>query len=170
MFGIRSFRNNLIGKCILSLFGVGFSPFAPGTAGSLLSLFLFFELNKFLPADVVSRGIVLVLSFVIVFFISAYWIRICTSQENHDEQWIVVDEFLGMMISVSPLFFLKGDWYWWLIAFGLFRFFDIIKPLGIKKIDRGKNFLSVLWDDVVAGIYAVVIFIVLFFDSSFFLS
>ncbi len=170
MFGIKSFRTKLIGRFILSLFGVGFIPFAPGTAGSLLSLFLFFELDKLLPEDVVSRGLILVLLFVVIFFLAAYWIRMCTSQEDHDEQWIVIDEFLGMMISVAPLFFLKGDWYWWVIAFGLFRFFDILKPLGIKKIDRGKNSLSVLWDDIVAGIYAVVVFVVLFVGVPFLLS
>ena len=163
MSGIKNRWNAVIGKTFLSLFGVGFSPIAPGTVGSAVSVLILIAFNQVLPLDFVYRGAFLALLFTIVFLISTYWVRICTSPKNHDEQWIVIDEFLGMLISAIPLFFIEKAWYWWLIAFGLFRFFDIVKPLGIRKIDRSKYTVAVLVDDVVAGIYAVCILMALLF-------
>ena len=52
----------------------------------------------------------------------------------------------------------------WLIAFLLFRFFDIFKPFPINLIDKKvKNGLGVVLDDVVAGIYTITILAAIFF-------
>ena len=156
-------KKNVIGKAFLSLFGTGFSPIAPGTIGSAVSVLIFIALDQVLPIDPLCREIFIALLFTMVFLVSTYWVKICTSPKSHDEQWIVIDEFLGMLITVIPLFFMKEDWYWWLVAFGLFRFFDIVKPLGIRKIDRSPYTIAVLLDDIVAGIYSVCILLALLF-------
>ena len=59
-----------------------------------------------------------------------------------------------MWISCVPLLFIDKDFYLLLLAFFLFRFFDIYKPLGIKSFDRKSGAFYVMTDDVIAGIYS----------------
>ena len=67
---------------------------------------------------------------------------------------IVIDEVFGMTIS---LLFLPINFITIVIAFVLFRFFDILKPLGIRKAEKLKNGWGVMVDDLVAGIYSNII-------------
>jgi phosphatidylglycerophosphatase A len=69
-----------------------------------------------------------------------------------DPQWIVIDEVVGLWITLAavPLSFL-----WYVIGFGLFRFFDIVKPWPIRWVDRNvPGALGVMLDDVIAGLCA----------------
>ncbi len=68
-----------------------------------------------------------------------------------DPALICLDEVVGMLVSMClvPINFLTV-----FLAFLLFRFFDILKPLGIKKIEQLPGAWGVLFDDVLAGIYA----------------
>lgn len=73
------------------------------------------------------------------------------SFEQKDPALICLDEVVGMLVSmcVLPINFTNTG-----LAFLLFRFFDILKPLGIKKIEQLPGAWGVLFDDVLAGIYA----------------
>lgn len=75
--------------------------------------------------------------------------------KTRDQNQIVIDEVLGMIVSCIPLLFTKeyGVKHF-LIAFALFRVFDIWKVFPTKIFDRMKNPFGVMMDDVVAGIYA----------------
>jgi len=68
-----------------------------------------------------------------------------------DSYRVVIDEVAGMFISVL---FVPPDWKWMLIGFVLFRFFDIAKPLYIRRLEALKGGWGVMLDDVLAGIYA----------------
>jgi phosphatidylglycerophosphatase A len=73
---------------------------------------------------------------------------------EHDSNKIVIDEVAGMMITLA---FLPHDVVYILIGCVLFRFFDIVKPLGIGRAELLPRGMGVMADDVLAGIYSQLI-------------
>ena len=73
--------------------------------------------------------------------------------ESKDPSFVVIDEFAGMWIAliISDQLFLI------IMSFLLFRFFDITKFLGINKIEKLNGSLGIMLDDIVAGIYTLII-------------
>lgn len=142
----------LLGSPVLLLafgFGSGLSPKAPGTAGSLLALLL-----MPLLAELPFSGYLALLVLVI-----ATGIFICGRAAKqlgvHDHPGIVWDEFAGLWLA---LIFCPPQWIYWLLGFGLFRFFDIVKPWPISWLDRRcPGGLGIMMDDLVAGIFAAAI-------------
>ncbi|SFN24961.1 phosphatidylglycerophosphatase [Chitinophaga sp. YR627] len=67
-----------------------------------------------------------------------------------DDKKVVIDEVAGMCVS---LLFLPVNYWYVLAGLVLFRFFDIVKPLGIRRTEQLNGGLGVMMDDVVAGIY-----------------
>ena len=154
---------NFIGKTFLSLFGIGYLPFMPGTFGSIASVFILFFLEKELNTTL-NAVFGLWILFVGVFFLSMYFIKNIVSEKNYDQPWIVIDEFLGMLISTILIFFVENAHIeLFIISFILFRFFDIFKPLGIRKIDKGNSPAAVILDDLLAGIYTFVLTIPIYY-------
>jgi len=95
----------------------------------------------------------------IVLIITSYYLGVyaCKKLENEwgqDPSKVVIDETLGFWISIL---FLPINIYIFIAGFILFRFFDILKPLGIRKIDLMHTHHSVMLDDVLAGIYANIV-------------
>ncbi len=70
---------------------------------------------------------------------------------EHDDQRIVVDEIAGLL---TTLLWIPINLTNVILAFTLFRIYDIFKPFGIRKFDDSKTSWSVLVDDLVAGVYA----------------
>ena len=133
-------------------FGSGLSPISPGTVGSFVAASIFY----FLIWDSISSwsGIGLFLLFIVVSFFIGIFLCSQISSEDKDPKSFVWDEFVGMWISCVPLLFIDKDFYLLLLAFFIFRFFDIYKPLGIKSLDRKSGSFYVMTDDVIAGIYS----------------
>ncbi|NLK84908.1 MAG: phosphatidylglycerophosphatase A [Aeromonadales bacterium] len=128
-------------------FGSGLLPKAPGTYGSLAALPICMIL-VYLPWYV-TMAVILV-----TFFVGWYASSVTEKAMGmHDNSAIVVDEFVGMFISVL---FYPSVYYYTILAFILFRFFDVLKPFPIsyadKKVSGG---LGVMLDDVLAGIAAL---------------
>ncbi|MCG2613651.1 phosphatidylglycerophosphatase A [Terrimonas sp. NA20] len=73
---------------------------------------------------------------------------------GHDSSKVVVDEVAGMMITLA---WAPVELIFALIGFVLFRFFDILKPLGIRKAEDLPGGWGVMADDVLAGIYAFIV-------------
>lgn len=74
---------------------------------------------------------------------------------GEDPSKVVVDEMVGVWI---PLLAVDAEhWYYALVAFALFRLFDIFKPLGIRKMEDFKGGVGVMMDDVLAGIYSLLV-------------
>ena len=72
-----------------------------------------------------------------------------------DHGGIVWDEIVAMMLVLA---FTPNEWQWWLTAFLLFRLFDIWKPFPIRQCDaKLKNGFGVMFDDLLAAIYAILI-------------
>ncbi|HVU82145.1 MAG TPA: phosphatidylglycerophosphatase A, partial [Rhodanobacteraceae bacterium] len=73
----------------------------------------------------------------------------------HDQGALVWDEVIGMWIT---LFAAPPQWWWMAVGFALFRLFDIWKPWPVSWADRRvRGGLGVMLDDVVAGVYALVV-------------
>ena len=151
-------------KYFVTIFGIGFSKFAPGTLGSFFGvLFFYFFYNFF------SKNHILFFLFIFsIFLLSWYSIYVYVLKNRaHDPSEIIIDEFLGQLISLSPILFVNGlkldkinFCVLMLLSFLLFRFFDILKPWPIYIVDKSRTSLSILLDDVIAGLFASTIIII----------
>ena len=134
----------------LSFFGTGYSPFAPGTVGSLATIPLIFIL-AILNINFYFFLLLLLLTTFLTCLITE---KIQKKFAVHDPGWIVIDEVLGMLVTwafIYPTFDFKNM----TLLFILFRIFDIIKiwPASFfdKKVSHGSG---TILDDIVSGIYA----------------
>lgn len=129
-------------------FGSGLAPKAPGTFGTLVA----FPLWWFLSAHVSDALFILIL---IWCFAIGVWVCDITGKALGvaDHGGIVWDEVVAMLLV---LFFTPAGWQWSLLAFALFRFFDIIKPQPIRHFDQNLHGgLGVMFDDLLAAGYAL---------------
>ena len=129
-------------------FGSGLVPKGPGTAGTLVGFPLYWLLAP-LMSDYQF------LLFLTLAFIVGIWICGKTGRALgvEDHGGIVWDEIVAFMLV---LFFTPEGVYWQLLAFLLFRFFDIVKPQPIKYFDQNMHGgLGVMFDDLLAAGYAL---------------
>ena len=151
-------------KYFVTIFGIGFSKFAPGTLGSIFGvLFFYFCYNFF------SKNYMLFFLFIFLIFIFSWYYTYVYVLKNkiHDPSEIIIDEFIGQLISLTPILFLnifkleKVNFFELMVlSFLLFRFFDILKPWPIYIVDKSRTSLSILLDDVIAGLFASTIIII----------
>ena len=134
--------------------GSGLSPFASGTVGTLFA-WLTFPLFGLLLPDAASAFMALAVFFVL-------GVLACDITGRHlgvaDHGAIVWDEIVPFwtVLMFMPAGFSLPALGWQLLAFLLFRFFDIVKPFPANWFDaKLKNGLGVMMDDVVAAGYAV---------------
>ena len=133
--------------------GSGLIRPAPGTWGSLFALGLgYLMITGGTPVEVFGAAIVTV-----SLLGTATINRIEKLSGVHDAPEIVIDEVAGMWIAMLPLYHLGSGYLLVLIAFALFRFFDIVKPWPIGWLDKQvSGGFGVMVDDIVAGIFAIV--------------
>ena len=161
---------NRIAKTIATSLGFGYAPFGPGTFGTALGLIIYVILAyTFDIVDAQSQSLnldFLLIGLVIIFTWLGTWsARILEQEWGHDPGKIVIDETIGVWITIL---FIPFSWVNVLLAFVIFRFFDILKPLGIRAIDEKLHSpFSVMLDDIVAGIYSAITLqlIVYFFQT-----
>ncbi len=142
----------LIAKIIATSFGFGYAPVAPGTFGTLFGVIIIYILS--LPYFSLQPDQINIALFILIGigFIAGYWsTNILEEEWGKDPGKIVMDESVGLWIA---LLFIPISITNLIFAFILFRFFDILKPLGIKKVEKLKGGLGVMTDDVIAGVYA----------------
>ena len=145
-------------------FGAGFWPWGPGTAGAVLATAIWLLLLGVMPLTALM-GLTFVL--VVVFTALGTWATArLTPFWGDDPSRVVVDEMVGVWI---PLL-LATEWRSALASLVLFRFFDIVKPLGIRQLDRRQGAFWVMADDILAGIYsAIVLWVVMSVWPQFFI-
>ncbi|RDU60125.1 phosphatidylglycerophosphatase A family protein [Helicobacter marmotae] len=146
-------KHKLIKDLFLSLFYTGYSPKAPGTMGSILAVILGAPIVYYSQETLFLLSVFVAL--VAIKHIDLYEERTHT----HDDKTIVIDELIGVWLAMSIIGF---GWIECLIAFVLFRIFDIYKPSLIGKIDREcKGGLGVVGDDALAGVLAGIVGVLL---------
>ncbi|MCA3425608.1 MAG: phosphatidylglycerophosphatase A [Roseomonas sp.] len=125
---------------VATMGGIGRLKPAPGTWGSLVVL----------PLVLVGPLAVLLLA-LLISIIGFYAVReVLRDTPNQDPGWIVVDEAAGMLLALAGLSVSASIWGV-VIAFGLFRAFDILKPWPISWADQQEGAFGVMLDDIVAG-------------------
>lgn len=146
-----------IAKIIASGLGTGYAPKAPGTVGALLGVIIAYFLNYFLLVIDIDKTLlwsINIILIIILLLVGVWATKEMHKEWSHDASKIVIDEIVGVYIAIL---FVPFHWKYYLIAFILFRFFDILKPLGIRKLDDLKGSWSVMLDDVLAGVYSLIV-------------
>lgn len=130
--------------------GSGLSPIMPGTMGSLAAIPIWLLLFH-LPTPI--YWIMILLSFIVGCYLCQ---KTSDDTKTHDSGHIVWDEFVGMWIT---LFFIPYfSWLWILIAFVIFRLFDMLKPWPIRWFDRQiSGGFGIMLDDVIAAIFSSIV-------------
>ena len=152
---------NNIAIQLITMFGIGRISKIPGTIASFVTC-LFYFLCIIFNVNIIF----LLITFFIILIFSIIFINKYSSNFTEiDAKEIVIDEFLGQSIPILFLYYpiQKGDpeilWIYLITVFILFRFFDILKPFPINLIDKKmKNGLGVVLDDLLAGIYVIIVF------------
>jgi len=139
-------------KSISTCFGLGYiSPF-PGTLTSFLTVVIIWLIQKYFGFQI---------TLTCIFFITllGYIVIEKDANKKSDPKEIVIDEFIGQSLV---LVFLPLLWQIYILGFVLFRFFDIYKPFPINFIEKKfQNAFGIIFDDVIAAIYALLIYFVI---------
>ena len=156
-----------LGKAILTMFGIGYFRYAPGTAASLVTCIIFylFWISNF-PLLKGKLYIVFILLIILVYSI-IITDKLSYLFKKKDPKEIVIDEFIGQSIPIC-LYEVAHDMpketdqvlKFYFIMFILFRIFDIAKPFPVSYYDKNfKNSFGVIMDDVCAGLYVVLVLV-----------
>lgn len=151
-------------RLIATFGGVGELRPAPGTLGSLaalpVALILFLLGGPWLLIAATMLG----------FGIGLWAARIeIAATGNPDPSEVVIDEVVGQWIALLPVALgawqagvgLLALWPGWILAFALFRLFDIWKPGPIGTADRRGDAMGLMMDDVLAGVAAGAVVVLL---------
>ena len=141
---------NILAKYLVTLFGIGFIPFAPGTLGSLCAIFVWYLSITFL--NIYFFYLILIIVFFSSFILVDIYIKF---EKKEDPSEVIIDEFIGQ--SLPLIFLLEFNIFEVLLVFCAFRFFDIYKIYPINIAENMEGSKGVIVDDIVAGIYTLVI-------------
>ena len=130
-----------------TFFYLGKLPIAPGTWGSMGALILWL----FLPVTT-SVHLSVILGLFILGVYSSH--KVSKYMQVHDPSEVVIDEAVGMGIS---LFMLPHSYGLYLLAFIVFRIFDILKPSFIYQVQNLPGGWGIMLDDVLAGLFTLAI-------------
>ncbi len=136
-----------ISTWVATFFGVGKIPLAPGTWASLVATFLFYPL---LDLRWPYYGAILLFVFFAGAFAGTQYAR---RLGEVDPSSAVIDEVLGMGVAMFGLS--KAHVEYCVMAFILFRLFDIWKPYPIRRVEKLPGGWGIMTDDLVAGLYAL---------------
>jgi phosphatidylglycerophosphatase A len=131
----------------------GYSPIAPGTVGTAVAAIFYLLLGWAFGAENS-------LNFILITLLAAIGLGIWSAdvvervERKKDPGKINIDEFAGFFISVILL---PHSRIWAIIAFFVFRFFDIVKPWPVRRMENIKGGFGIMLDDLVAGLYSLIV-------------
>ena len=137
---------------VATVFGAGLLKPGPGTWGSLAALLLW-AAYAFLAHPAPQTLLIALLIGIVVTIVAGVPAATIVARESGrtDPGFVVIDEVTGQWIALllAPI-----DWRSGLIAFVLFRLFDILKPPPARQLERLPGGWGIVFDDVAAGLYA----------------
>lgn len=142
---LMSYKRGLIENIIATFGYVGYFRIAPGTIASFIVTLLIYWIKPSLLLIVESLALILFSG-----IIASSLFAMNVNEEDPGE--IVIDEVVGVLVAF--LFLPEINVMSLLFAFVFFRLYDIIKPLGIRKVEKIGGGSGIILDDVLAGIYA----------------
>lgn len=130
--------------------GVGYLPYCPGTFGTVVAVPVSLLVNRIAMANPWLSAVLLAALSSIAICLAGQAARVLGTK---DPQIIVIDEIAGFVLAN----FLTGSWTALIIAFGLFRFFDIAKTFPAGRLEMLPGGSGIVLDDMCAGLYSFVI-------------
>lgn len=151
-------RFPILPRLIATSLGAGFLPVCPGTWGALVGIILWLPLYIWAS---VSVTLWVTVAAVVIFTIAGTWASdVAERYWGKDPVVACIDETVGQWLTLLPVTPLCP---WWeiVLALALFRFFDIFKPLGIRKTEKLPGGWGMMADDILAGIYGAIIILII---------
>lgn len=141
-----------IATILATWFGCGYSPIAPGTAGSLGALVVAVPLVLYAGVTPTILGLMGV-----AILIPGIWAADVTARlaRRKDPGLVVIDEVSGQWITMVGATHL--NWKSWALGFLLFRVLDVIKPPPARQFEAFPGGVGIMMDDVMAGIYGALV-------------
>lgn len=147
-------RKTLWAWTVATFFGAGFLKPGPGTYASIATVLLWLAAGSLLHHNTLQLLIVttVALALSVAFGIPAAT-RVARESQRKDPGFVVIDEVAGQLVALIAL---PPDWPHALLALLLFRFFDILKPPPIRRLEALPEGTGIVVDDLGAGIYALI--------------
>ena len=164
---------NYLNNYFVTMFGIGYIKKIPGTVSSFVTVvFLFIYFHYF---ELSKNYFLFILSLIFIYSFIAVNLYI-KDKANKDPKEVVIDEFIGQSIPIYLYEISHGtdknfneSIYIYFVIFILFRLFDIKKPFPVSYFDKNfKNSFGVVMDDVIAGLYVVLVLIISMVIKSYF--
>ena len=164
---------NYLNNYFVTMFGIGYIKKIPGTISSFATVvFLFIYFHYF---ELSKNYFLFILSLIFIYSFIAVNLYI-KDKANKDPKEVVIDEFIGQSIPIYLYEISHGtdktfneSIYIYFVIFILFRLFDIKKPFPVSYFDKNfKNSFGVVMDDVIAGLYVVLVLIISMVIKSYF--
>lgn len=154
----------LLPRLIATTLGCGYWPWGPGTMGAVGGLVLWLPLlftGDTMTAFGINAAMVLIFT-----FLGAWSGTVAERYWGPDPSKVVMDETVGQWIAMMPLVTFASCgcpwsmWQMWVgvaLSLALFRFFDILKPLGVRSMEHFPGGWGIMADDILAGIYSALL-------------
>lgn len=137
----------------------GYAPVASGTFGTAVAIPIYLALlavGRASGRPSLQWGVYLAVT------VALFWLgvqgadKIEQAVAQKDSGIIVIDEIVGYLVT---MLFVPQQWFSIVLGFFVFRFFDILKPYPIRKLDQNPNLhgFGVMIDDVLAGVYGAIV-------------
>jgi len=139
-----------INKIIASWFGIGYTK-GGGTVAAVVTCLLLYAAQHY---GLLQNVCILPAATLLITLLGIYVGNQVEADWGKDSYRVVIDEVAGQMVA---LLFIPLTHTNLLIGLFLFRFFDILKPLGIRKLEKLPAGTGVMMDDILAGVYANVV-------------
>lgn len=136
-----------IHKIIASVGGIGYVSKGGGT----IAAFVYCSIWFLLPASYVEKDWQVLITLIII-GIGVWSSNVVDRIWGKDSSKVVIDEVAGMAIT---LLYVSQNIGYTIVGLVAFRFFDIVKPLGVRKLEKLPKGWGVMADDILAGIYAL---------------
>lgn len=144
--------NNRLNTLISSFFFLGNSPIAPGTAGTLGAIPLYYLMVTYLGS---------IQYLVCLLLITVLAVRVSSNAEKiykrEDPGEVVIDEVVGFLVTMA---FIAPTVLNVVLGFFLFRALDILKPYPCRSLEKLHGGFGIVMDDVAAGVWANVLLLV----------
>ncbi len=137
-----------LGRLVGCGFGSGLSPVAPGTAGSLVAVAVYWAL------PIHGSHIALFLMVGLGFLAGIWATGVLSTESNPDPSAAVWDEFVGMW---ATCLFLPKDLLWLAAAFVCFRILDVVKPWPARRLESLHGGIGIMADDLLVGVYGAIL-------------
>lgn len=132
--------------------GIGYLPVAPGTWAALATTLIWYYLKSY--TQLLNSGSIELTIILVITIAGIITSDLSARDWGKDPSKVVIDEVAGMSIA---LLWITPNIRYYVAGLILFRFFDILKPLGIKKMEKMKGGIGIMSDDVLAGIYSLIV-------------